>query len=108
MCSHELLHGEPLFHSCPTWTRDCHLPYGHTDLIGVLAVGVEVAVAVAHLLLTGWWRGVTPLAQVGLQAAASSGTAGCRDREVVEGECGHACLERGKVTTVLSDLHSQW
>lgn len=56
---------------------DCRLPYGHTDLVGVLAVGVEVAVAVAHLLLAGRRRGVAPLAQVGLQAAAGTGTAGC-------------------------------
>lgn len=56
-------------------------PYGHADLKGVLAVGVEVAVAVAHLPLAGWRCGVAPLAQVGLQAAARAGTAGCGHKE---------------------------
>lgn len=56
-------------------------PYGHADLKGVLAVGVEVAVAVAYLPLAGWRCGVAPLAQVGLQAAARAGTAGCGHKE---------------------------
>lgn len=68
---------EPFSSRVPPCQEDCRLPYGHADLVGVLAVGVEVAVAVAHLLLAGRQRGVAPLAQVGLQAAAGAGTAGC-------------------------------
>lgn len=74
--------------------------------MGVLAVGVEVAVAVAHLLLARRRGGVAPLAQVGLEAAAGAGAAGCGHRRAA-GERGRARPRRGKNTTVPSHSHSQ-